>query len=150
MTFRGLVLTAYIFLSLILFLTTSFTITGWIVYGLLLLPFYATILLVSWLMIWQNRTKAARIKYWIWSIVLVLQVATILASPGNCYGVKHGASCYSNIQILLGNVPRNGFSNIPHWKQIEDAFSGLLLAYGASVVVGLATTSITEEPKHDI
>jgi hypothetical protein len=142
----GQVLTVYIFLSFILFLTTSFTITGWIIYGILLLPFYATILLVSWLTVWQNRTKTAQIKYWIWGIVLVLQVATILASSGNCYGVKQGARCYSNIQILLGNVPRNGSSNLPHWQQIEDAFPKLLLAYGASVVVALATTSIREEP----
>jgi hypothetical protein len=141
----GWVLTGYIFVSFILFLITSFTTLGWIIYGLMLLPIYSIILLVWWLIVWQNHTKRARIRYWIWVIVLVLQVLTILASPGNCYGWSQGASCYSNLQIFLGHAPRNGSSNIPHWKPVENNFHTLVLAYGVSVVVALSGTSIEKD-----
>ncbi|WP_071527308.1 hypothetical protein [Nodosilinea nodulosa] len=134
----GWAVTIYIFVSFFLFLMTSFTSLGWIVYGLIILPIYAAILLVWWLMVWQNPTKGVRIRYWIWSIVLVLQVSTILASPGNCYGWTQGANCYSNLQIFLGDVPRSGSSNIPHWKPLENNFPVLALAYGVSLVVALS------------
>ena len=136
----GWLLTIYICLSLAIFLSTSNTINGWIIYGLLLLPFYATILLCGWIHILQNRAQKKRMKYWIWSIALTLQGATILASPGNCFGVKQGDRCYSNLQIWFGNVPSLGPSNIPHWKLVEDAFIGLLIAYGVAVVLGLSRT----------
>lgn len=141
----GWALTVYIFVSFILFLITSFTSLGWITYGLMLLPIYAIILLVWWLIVWQNHTRGARIRYWIWSIVLVLQVATILASPGNCYGWSQGANCYSNLQMFLGNVPRNEPSKISHWKPIENNFPTLILAYGLSVAVALLSTSIEKD-----
>ncbi|PZU95669.1 MAG: hypothetical protein DCE90_12095 [Pseudanabaena sp.] len=141
----GWALTVYIFVSFILFLITSFTSLGWITYGLMLLPIYAIILLVWWLIVWQNRTREARIKYWSWSIALVLQVATMLASPGNCYGWSQGASCYSNLQIFLENLPRNEPINIPHWKSVENNFPRLVLAYGLSVAVALLSTSIEKD-----
>lgn len=140
----GVMLTIYICLSFILFLATSFTITGWIAYQFLLLPFYAVVLLGWWFFVWLNRTKTARIRCWIWSIVLALQVATILVAPGNCYGLKEGARCYSNLQILIGNVPSTGPSNSLHWELVEDAFLGLLAAYGVSLVVGLSGTSVAK------
>lgn len=140
----GWALTVYLCLSFTLFLTTSNTIIGGIIYFFLLLPFYGVVLLGWWVWVWKNRTKTAKIKYWIWSIVLVLQISTILASPGNCFGAKQGTRCYSNLQILLSDVPSTGPSSSPHWNQVEDAFLGLLAAYGVALVVGLSRTSIVK------
>ncbi len=140
----GWALTVYLCLSFALFITTSNTILGGIVYLFLLLPFYGIVLVGWWSFVWQNRTETAKIKYWIGGIVLVLQVATILASPGNCFGVKQGNRCYSNLQILLSDVPSTGSSSSPHWNQVEDAFLGLLAAYGVALVVGLSRTSVVK------
>jgi hypothetical protein len=140
----GWALTVYLFLSFALFLTTSNTIGGWIIYLFLLLPFYGIVLLGWWFFVLQNSTKTAKIKYWIWSIILVLQIATILTSPGNCFGIKQGNRCYSNLQILLGDVPSTGPSSSPHWNEVEDAFLGLLAAYGVALVVGLSRTSVAK------
>jgi hypothetical protein len=136
----GWALTLYFCLSFILFLFTSNTINGGIVYLFLLLPFYGAVLLGWWIFVWKNRTKTGQINYWIWGIVLVLQVLTILVSPGNCFGAKQNARCYSNFQILIGDAPRTGPSNTPHWTLIEDAFLGLVPAYAVAVLVGLIST----------
>lgn len=138
----GWALTVYLGLSFVLFLIQSNTISGWSIYLFLLLPFYGIILVLGWSWVWKNRTQKAKIKYWIWGVVLVLQGATILTSPGNCFGVKQGSRCYSNLQILLGDVPKTGFSSSPHWTLVEDAFLGFLLAYGVALVIGLLQTSV--------
>jgi len=140
----GWALTAYLFLSFILFLSASNTIAGGIIYLFILLPFYGIVLLGAWLFIGRNRTKTARIKYRIWIIVLALQVATILVSPGDCYGFKQGDRCYSNLQILISG------RNLPHWKLVEDAFLGFVLAYGVAVVVALFSTSFVKNIDHII
>lgn len=137
----GLVLTIYFCLSVVLFLIASPTIIGAIIYFFLLLPLYAIALPWLWTIVLENRTKTPQIKYWIWSIVLALQVVTILISPGNCFRAKEGAPCYSNLQILLGNAPRSGPSDVPHWTLVEHAFPGLLLAYGVAVLVGLLSVA---------
>jgi hypothetical protein len=142
----GLVLTIYFCLSVVLFLIASPTIISAIVYFFLLFPLYAIALAWLWIIVLQNRTKTLQIKYWIWSIALVLQAATVLISPGNCFRAKEGAPCYSNLQILLGNAPRSGPSDIPHWTLVEHAFPGLLLAYGVAVLVGL--WSVAKNVKH--
>jgi hypothetical protein len=135
----GWALTGYFCLSFVLFLALSNTIAGGIFYIFLLLPFYALVLLFWWIYVWSNRTRSARPKYWTWILVLVLQIATILTSPGNCYMFKQGANCYSNLQVIFGGVPRIGPSSAPHWKAAEDAFIVSLVAYGAAVVLGLVT-----------
>lgn len=142
----GWIFTLYVFFSLALFFATSFTILGWIIYGLFLLPAYAIILLVWWLVVWENRDRKARLRPWLWVIVLLLQAAAILASPGHCYGWKQGSRCYSNLQVLVGHAPRGGGSaKIPHWTVVEDNFHTLVLAYGASLAVALAGTSMAKE-----
>lgn len=133
----GLVLTIYFCLSVVLFLIASPTIISVIVYFFLLYPLYAIALAWLWIIVLQNRTKTLRIKYWIWSIALALQILTILTAPGNCFRAKEGAPCYSNLQILVGNAPRSGPSDISHWALVEHAFPGLLLAYGVAVLMGL-------------
>ncbi|HIK14897.1 MAG TPA: hypothetical protein IGS53_06330 [Leptolyngbyaceae cyanobacterium M33_DOE_097] len=147
----GLVLTIYFCLSAVLFLIASNTIIGAIIYFFLLLPFYVIALAWLWAIALQNRTQPPRIKYWIWGIVLALQVATILVSPGNCFRAKEGAPCYSNLQILLGNAPRSGPSDLPHWTLIEHAFPGLVVAYGVAILVGLwsVTKNRKQTPNQD-
>ena len=138
----ALLLTVYIVVSCILFLVVSNTIAGWIFYLFLLMPFYGIILLICWVASWQNRRKKYQfrnIKYWILGMVLSLQLATLLVSPANCYGFKQGSRCYSNLQVVLTDVPRTGFSNAPHWQAVEDAFFGFLLAYMGSLATGLLT-----------
>jgi hypothetical protein len=137
----GWTLTVYLCSSFTIFLITSFTITSWIVYLFLLLPFYGVVLLGCWAAIWRNRIKTGKINYSNWGVVLVLQSATILASPSNCFGVKQGSRCYSNLQTLLSEVPRTGFSSSPHWNQVEDAFPWLLATYALALVVVLSRTS---------
>ncbi len=137
----ALPLTIYIFVSFILFFAASNTITGGIFYLFLLLPFYGTILVAWWLTSWQNRRKIFQLrsfKYWIVGIVLFLQIATLLVSPANCYGFKQGSRCYSNLQVMLSDVPRSGFSDAPHWELVEDSFLIFLLAYMVSLATGLS------------
>ena len=133
----GLALTAYFLISFLLFFITSNTIIGAIVYLFLLLPICAAMLLGWWILALQNRTKAVRINYQIWGVVLALQIATMLVSPGNCFGAKQGDRCYSNLQILIGGAPRSGSSSLVHWRFVEDSFYGLAAAYGAAVLVGV-------------
>lgn len=137
----GWVLTVYVSLSFFLFLAQSNTIIGGIIYLFLLLPFYGLALVAGWSWVWKNRTKKAKIKWWIWSIVWVLQGVTILTSPGNCFEGNQDSRCYSNLQILLGDAPNIGPSNSPHWTLVEDAFLVFLLAYGAAFVMALVQTT---------
>uniref|UniRef100_B8HZP3 Uncharacterized protein n=1 Tax=Cyanothece sp. (strain PCC 7425 / ATCC 29141) TaxID=395961 RepID=B8HZP3_CYAP4 len=133
----GLAVTAYFGLSYVLFLSTSNTIVGGIVYLFLLLPFYATVLLILWIIVLQNRNKKVQIKKWIWGCVLLLQIITILVSPGNCFQAKEGSPCYSNLQILIGNAPRTGPGKVSHWTFVENAFPGLVFAYSVAVALAL-------------
>lgn len=145
----GWVLTVYFCLSFILFFAASNTINGGIVYLFLLLPFYIIILIGWWFFVLLNRTKQARIDYRIWGLVLALQIATLLVSPGNCFGTKQGARCYSNVQILIENIPRTGPSEAPHWTLVEDSFFGFVVAYVVAVWRGLSLIekSVERMPK---
>lgn len=142
----GWAVTVYLVLSFILFLTTSFTMMGWIIYLFLLLPIYSIILLGLCFFVWRNRSKSIQVKCWIWQIVLVLQLATIIVSPGNCYGFTQGDRCYSHLQILAGGAPNQGFSAtpIPHWKIVEDSFLGVTVAYGVALTIGIFSSSLVE------
>lgn len=138
----GLLLTLYLGLSFFLFLTTANTIAAWIVYLFLLLPFYSALGIACWVCIGMNRSKTAKLKPWIWSLVLVLQIVTMLTAPGNCYGYKQGDRCYSNLQILGANLARVGPNSAPHWQLVEDAFLGSLVAHTVALVTAIATTKV--------
>lgn len=73
---------------------------------------------------------------------MALQLATILTSPGNCFGAKQGDRCYSNLQVLAGNVSRTGQNNVSHWRLVEDAFPGFVIAYDVAMIVGLWRVSV--------
>lgn len=141
----GWALTGYLFVSLVLLFATSFTTLGWIIHGLILLPIFSIVVIVWWWIAGQNPAGRVRVRYWIWAIVLVLQVATILVSPGNCYGWNQGKSCYSNLQIVMGRAPATGPGTTPAWKPLASNVHTVALAYAVSVVVAVASTSIASE-----
>jgi hypothetical protein len=138
----GWALTGYLVLSLIILLATSFTTLGWIIHGLILLPIFSIVLVVWWLIASQTRTSRVRVRWWTWALVLLLQVATILVSPGNCYGWSQGKGCYSNLQILMGRAPRTGPAEASPWKPIASHVHSVALAYAACVVLAVSSTSI--------
>jgi hypothetical protein len=141
----GWLFATYLCCSFVVFLLLSNTLLGGIIYIFFLLPFYGVTLLWVAYFVWCHRTQRARVQWWIWGIILALQIATMLASPGNCYGVKQGDRCYSNLQILVGSAASTGPNQVPHWTVIEDSFPGLVMAYGAALIVGLAKVSITDK-----
>lgn len=138
----GWALTAYLLISLIVLFATSFTTLGWIIHGLILLPIFLIVLVVWWLIAGQTRASRVRIRSWTWAIVLLLQVATILVSPGNCYGWSQGKSCYSNLQILMNQAPATGPGKMAPWTSIGSHVHTVALAYAGSVVLAVASTSI--------
>ncbi|MDA0672095.1 MAG: hypothetical protein O3C67_00095 [Cyanobacteria bacterium] len=140
----GCLFSGYLCLSLVIFFGVSNTVLSGIFYIFFLLPLYGVVLLGAWYFIWRYRTRRARVKWWIWGVVLGLQIATLLASPGNCYNVKQGDRCYSNLQILVSDIPRTGASTAPHWPWVEDAFPGLLFAYGTGLFIGLTQVSTVD------
>jgi hypothetical protein len=137
-------LTGYVLVSFVLFLATSFTTLGWILYVLILLPIYAVIVLARWLSLGRNHGDRVRTRIWIWPVVLVLQVAVLLTSPGNCYGWSQGDRCYSNLQIVMGQAPRSGPSKLARWKPVENSFHLFILAYGASLALAVSLTGARE------
>lgn len=145
----GLLLTVYVCLSIVALFISSFTINAWIIYGLILLPFYGATLLWGWVFALKNRDKTGQVSYRLWSLVLGLQAALLLTSPGNCFGVKQNSRCYSNFQILFGNVPRTGSSKQPHWYLVEDAFWLFLAAYCVAVIVSLIKTSVVDQHENE-
>ena len=76
----GFFFTGYLFISLAIFLLLSFTINGWIVYGLFLLPFYGLVLIVGWLRLLKHRHQTARFKPGVWLTVMALQMGVVLTS----------------------------------------------------------------------
>ncbi len=133
-------LTAYCSVSFVLFAIISFTLIGWIVYLFLFLPIYGLSVVAGWIFVWRYGGKTVRIKRGYWSVVLALQTLTCLTSPGNCFGVKQGDRCYSNLQILVGQASRSGMNTVPHWPLVEDAFYGLAIAYSVALIVSLVKT----------
>ncbi len=142
----GWSLTAYLCLSALLFLITSNTLLGGIVYIFFILPIFAVLGLGWWIVVWRNPQGRVRLKYWLWAIVLGLQVVTIAVSPGNCFGVKQGDRCYSNLQIVLTNLERNGPNQAEHWPLVEDAFPGFALAYTVALVVAVSSVEKHSQP----
>lgn len=135
----GLALTVYCTLSFILFFATSFTINGWILYLVVLPLLHGGLVLGSWASIFGHRPRIAHVRWRIWGVILALQIATMIVSPGNCYGTTSHGLCYSNLQVLVGNVPRTGPSNAPHWPLVENSFPGFLLAYSVALTRGVTS-----------
>ncbi|AFY37584.1 hypothetical protein Lepto7376_1228 [[Leptolyngbya] sp. PCC 7376] len=147
----GLLWTGYLILSFVIFLLASFTINGWIVYIFVLLPLYGLILLFGWLRLLKHRNERAQFSHGRWLTVIVLQIAVLLTSPGNCYMANQGARCYSNFQILFDNVPQSGMVlNAPHWIIVEDSFYGFVLAYCVALIIGVWSTKFKTDRENNL
>lgn len=141
----ALTLTAYCSVSFVLFAIMSNTLMGGLVYLFLFLPLYGLSVVAGWVFAWQYWSKTVRFRSGYWGSVLTLQILTCLTSPGNCFGVKQGDRCYSNLQILVGQASRSGMNTVPHWPLVEDAFYGLAIAYSAALIVSLVKTLAAKE-----
>lgn len=104
---------------------------------ILILQLYSFIPFVCW--IWTKRSakwsQPIPFRPWIWSIILPLQFAVNVVLPGNCYNWLQGRICYSNLQILVEHLPRNGPVATPHWALGDGFFLGLslFLAYAVAL-----------------
>ncbi|OKH13783.1 hypothetical protein [[Limnothrix rosea] IAM M-220] len=136
----GLAWTAYLILSFAIFLGLSNTLHAAIAYIFLLAPFYGVIGIIGGAISLKNRHKIPIFNRVIWIIIFILQSLISLTAAGNCYNFKQGSPCYSNLQILIGNAPRFGASDIPHWIIVEHAFFGFLAAYAVALVMGVWST----------
>ena len=132
--------TAYLILSFAIFGLASFTLHAWIAYIFLLGPFYLVVWILGMANILKQRHKIPIFNRFIWIVIFILQALISLTAAGNCYGFKSGNSCYSNLQILFGNAPRYGASNVPPWMIIEHLFFCFLAAYAVALIIGMWTT----------
>ena len=104
---------------------------------ILILQLYLFIPFVCWM--WTKRSakwsQPIPFRPWIWSIILPLQFAVNVVLPGNCYNWLQGRICYSNLQILVEHLPRNGPVATPHWALGDGFFLGLslFLAYAIAL-----------------
>jgi hypothetical protein len=102
----------YTLVSLVIYLTTSFTIPAWLVYLFILLPFYLVCILYLINFNLKYRREMLRYRKLPLYVSVVFQLLIILTSPANCYGWKQGSACYSFIQSHLIDVS----SHPPHWR----------------------------------
>ncbi len=144
----GWSLTAYLCLSAVLFLVASNTILGGIIYLFLIFPIYAAIGLGWWIVVWRNPQGTVRLNRWLWAIAIGLQILTIATSPGNCFGVKQGDRCYSNLQILLTNLERSGANQAEHWPLVEDAFPGVAIAHAVALAIAVSAMEKHSRSSH--
>jgi len=135
----------YVIVSLILYLTTSFSSLAWIIAFFSLLPFYG--LCVIGAIMAAIKKRNARVRYYkaFIPLILILQVSKILSSPASCYGWNQGNSCYSLLQLLLDPANIKTLSNPPtHWLAIESIFPIALILYIISVAAFLLTIRFQE------
>ncbi len=136
----GFAWTAYLILSFVIFLVVSNTMHAAIAYIFLLGPFYCVIWVFGMGKSLKHRHKIPIFSRFIWIVIFILQALVSLTAAGNCYNFKQGSPCYSNLQILVGNAPSFGASNIIPWKIVEHAFFGFLIAYAVALILGVWST----------
>lgn len=135
----------YAIVSLIVYLTTSFSSLAWIVAIFVLLPFYGIV--VIWLLATTIKKRNAKVRYYkaFIPLILILLAAKILSSPASCYGWNQGNSCYSLLQLLLDPANLKTISNSPpHWLAIESIFPVALILYMISVRAFLLRIRVQE------
>jgi hypothetical protein len=135
----------YAIVSLIVYLTTSFSSLAWIIAFFSLLPFYGVC--VIGMISAVTKKSNSRVRYYkaFIPLILILQIAKILSSPASCYGWNQGNSCYSLLQLLLDSADLKTLSNTPpHWLTIESMFPIALILYMISVGAFLLTIRVQE------
>ncbi|WP_146138441.1 hypothetical protein [Chamaesiphon polymorphus] len=142
-----LLFSLYIILSLVIYLTTSFTSPAWIVAFFVLLPFYGICLLS--LLARATKNWKVKIKYRTFLLipVSIFQLVKIISSPASCYGWHQGKSCYSLIQALLTTENIRTFARTPApWQIVELAFPVTLVLYLLSIVALLRSIRVRDFP----
>jgi hypothetical protein len=135
----------YAIVSLIVYLTTSFSALAGIIAFFSLIPFYGVC--VIWMLIAAIKKRNAKVRYYkaFIPLILIIQAAKILSSPASCYGWSQGKSCYSLLQFLLDPADLRTLSNTPpHWLTIESIFPVALILYMISVGAFLLTIRVQE------
>ncbi|MFN8750352.1 MAG: hypothetical protein ACK5ZE_22455 [Pseudanabaena sp.] len=135
----------YAIVSLIVYLTTSFSALAWIIAFFSLIPFYGVC--VIWMLIAAIKKRNAKVRYYkaFIPLILIIQAAKILSSPASCYGWSQGKSCYSLLQFMLDPADLKTLSNTPpHWLTIESIFPVALILYMISVGAFLLTIRVQE------
>lgn len=117
-------LTLYSLISLALFLSAAFTGAAWIVYGLVLMPFYLCCLLYTINLYLKYPHSKIGFANSFWYAILGAQLFALLTSPADCRGWHQGNTCYSfiqrNIDVSLDRA---------HWTTVENLFPIALLSY---------------------
>ena len=92
-------------------------------------------------------TQPIPFRPWIWTMILPLQLAIMVVSPGNCYGWKQGKVCYSNIQLWVEHLPRDTTLNVPYWVIGDGVFVGifLIMIYAALLFFAVRRRSMKNE-----
>ncbi len=133
----------YLVVSLIIYLTTSFSIPSWLITLFIVSPVYGICLIVMLWTTFKNRSAKVRYSKFLLVPIFVSQLVTVLASPASCYGWTGGRSCYSLIQDVLSPVSLRTSANNPHhWQLVESAFPIALVIYLISIVVFLVSIRI--------
>lgn len=97
----------YVLLSFLFCISVSFTIAAWIIYFVVLAPFYLICLIYVISIAVNKRHSRVRLHKPSFLLLLSVQGMVVLASPASCYGWKQGQACYSLIQALFVNIFTN-------------------------------------------
>jgi hypothetical protein len=135
------ILVFYIFASLAIALTGSFTSAAWIIYAFTILPLYLVCGLYCLNLYLNNRRKNIKIKTSFLYFIPICQLLFIITSPAECYFWNQGRSCYSFIQATLTNTRLDP----PHWAAIELIFPISLFLYVLLTIAALKSARIESD-----
>jgi hypothetical protein len=124
----------YALFSFIGCLTVSFTSLAWIVYFLIIAPFYLLCITYVVVAVWSNCNSTIWLRRSILYVVFLFQGLMVLSSPGSCYGWSQGQLCYSLVQTLFVDTVshediRTLATQVPHWSIVESAFPVMIGLY---------------------
>lgn len=131
----------YIFASLAIAISASFTSAAWIIYAFTILPLYLILALYCLNLCLNNRRKKIQIKISFLYFIPICQLLFIITSPAECYFWYQGRACYSFIQAILTNTRLDP----PHWVAIELIFPVSLLLYVLLTIVAFKSARIESD-----
>jgi hypothetical protein len=130
-------LTLYSLISLAIFLSAAFTGAAWIVYGLVLMPFYLCCVVYAISLYLKYPHGKIGFANSFWYTIVGSQLFVILTSPADCRGWHQGNTCYSFIQTYIDSSPVRS-----HWTTVENLFPIALLSYLIAITFYLRNIKI--------
>lgn len=102
---------------------------------------FCIVLLACWYFVRRTKkwSQNVRLRRWIWSPILILQLAAIVTSPADCSGWKQGTQCQSKLNVMIRENKIPSRVIVPQWLLVLDSF---YLAYVASYAAMLMVASI--------